>query len=138
VKFYAAQEFSRCVRIRWNDLSDRFTAFRYDKRLASPGDVVDKREAVSLELTRGLFWVDCSWSNYMTMNEVRQRCLVGSLRSAPTQSGCNFGKTDHRNLGDCSPWRSNWTVSPFSTRSRTFEAFFRNSVGDKLFMELAN
>src|SRR5262249_9549825 len=53
VKFYAAQEFSRCVRIRWNDLSDRFTAFRYDKRLASPGDVVDKGEAVSLELTRG-------------------------------------------------------------------------------------
>jgi len=49
----ATQKFSRPVRFCWNDLSDRFTAFGYDKRLARTGNFVDKRQAVGFELTGG-------------------------------------------------------------------------------------
>ena len=53
VEFDATQKFSRPVRFCWNDLSDRFTAFGYDRRLASTGNFIDKRKAVGLKLAGG-------------------------------------------------------------------------------------
>jgi hypothetical protein len=51
MEFYTAQEFARYVRFCWNNLGDRFTAFGYNKRSASVGDLIEKRRAVGSKLT---------------------------------------------------------------------------------------